>query len=86
LLGGLLILRDDITAHPTYDSIVVDLSRVQKHIVYYEQVPPAGVASRDRFVRIVDIASSPLQFTDKGIVGRYIPAGDEDIHESTYSR
>ena len=71
---------------PTYDSIVVDLSRVQKHIVYYEQVPPARVASRDGFVRIVDIACSPPQFTDKGIAGRYMPAGDEDTHESTYSR
>jgi hypothetical protein len=37
-------------------------------------------------VRIVDIPGSPPQFTDKGIAGRYIPAGDEDTHESTYSR
>jgi hypothetical protein len=33
--------------HPTYDSIVVNLSRVQKHIVSYERVAPAG-----RFLRL----------------------------------
>jgi hypothetical protein len=63
---------------PTYHLIVVDLPRVQKHIVLYELVPPVGVASRGGFVRIVDIACPPPQFTDKGIVDRYIPAGDED--------
>jgi hypothetical protein len=36
------------------------------------------------FVRIVDIEDSPPQLTDKGIAGRYIPAGDKDTHESTY--
>jgi hypothetical protein len=71
---------------PTYDSIVVDLLRVQKHIVFYEQVPPGGVVSGAGVVRIVDIACSPPQFTDKGIAGRYLPAGDEDTHDSTYSR
>jgi hypothetical protein len=58
--------------------IVVDLPRVQKHIVLYELVPPAGVAARGGFVRIVDNACSPPQFTDKGIAGGYIPAGDEN--------
>jgi hypothetical protein len=63
--------------HPTYHSIVEDASRVQKHILLYEQValpwlPEAGA------VRIVDIAVSPPQLTDKGVVGRYVPAGDED--------
>jgi hypothetical protein len=58
---------------------VVDLSRVQKHIVYYEQVAPADQVVGAGFVRIVDIACSPPQLTDKGIAGRYITAGDEDI-------
>jgi hypothetical protein len=71
--------------HP-YDSIVADLLRVQKYIVSYEQVPPPGVESGAGFVRIVDIGCSPPQFTDKGIEGRYFPAGDEDTHDSTYSR
>jgi hypothetical protein len=66
---------------PSYDSIVVDLSRVQKHIVLYEQVPAGGMAFAAGFVRIVDNASSPPQLTDKGVASRYIPAGDEDIHE-----
>jgi hypothetical protein len=30
------------------------------------------------FVRIVDNVCSPPQLTDKGVAGRYIPAGDED--------
>jgi hypothetical protein len=71
---------------PTYDSIVVDLLRVQKYIVSYEQVPLADAATRTGFVRIVDIACSPPQSTDKGIEGRYFPAGDEDTDDSTYSR
>jgi hypothetical protein len=71
---------------PRYDSIVADASRVQKHIVFYQQVPAARANFRAGFVRIVDIADSPPQFTDKGIAGRYIPAGDKDTHESTYSR
>jgi hypothetical protein len=29
---------------PTYDSIMVELSRVQKHIVLYEQVAATGLA------------------------------------------
>ncbi len=70
---------------PTYDSIVEDVPRVQKHIVFYQQVALAGMVSRDGFVRIVDIAGSPPQFTDKGIAGRYVPAGDEDTNEPTYS-
>jgi hypothetical protein len=57
---------------------VVDLSRVQKHDVYYEQVAPADGVPGAGFVRIVDNGCSPLQSTDKGIAGRYIPAGDED--------
>jgi hypothetical protein len=57
---------------------VVNLPRVQKHIVYYEPVPKVEVVFGAGFVRIVDIACPPPQFTDKGIVGRYIPAGDED--------
>jgi hypothetical protein len=72
--------------HPTYDSIVEDASKVQKHIVLYEQVASAPSALDAGFVRIVDIAVSPPQFTDKGIAGRYIPAGDKNTHESTYSR
>jgi hypothetical protein len=71
---------------PTYDSIVDAISRVQKYIVSYEQVAPAWGAFGAGFVRIVDIAGSPPQSTDKGITGRYIPAGDKDTHESTYSR
>jgi hypothetical protein len=70
----------------TKDSIVVGASRVQKHVVLYEQVPAAKTLSKAGFVRIVDIAWSPQQFTDKGIAGRYIPAGDKDTHESTHSR
>jgi hypothetical protein len=85
-LHGLFVRRDDITMLPTYDSIVVDLLRVQKDIVSYEQVPMAEAVSRAGFVRIVDIACSPPQSTDKGIEGRYFPAGDEDTHDSTYSR
>jgi hypothetical protein len=57
---------------------VVDLSRVQKHIVYYERVAPAAEVVGAEFVRIVDNACSPPQLTDKGIAGRYITAGDED--------
>jgi hypothetical protein len=72
--------------HPTYDSIVEDVPRVQKHIVSYEQVAPVGIVFEARFVRIVDIADSPPQLTDKGIAGRYVPAGDEDTDEPTYSR
>jgi hypothetical protein len=64
---------------------VVDASRVQKHIVFYEQFAAAGTASESDFVRIVDIVDSPPQFTDKGIAGRSMPAGDEDTDESTYS-
>jgi hypothetical protein len=71
---------------PTYDLIVVDLFRVQKHIVSYEQVAPADRVGGVRFVRIVDIAGSPPQSTDKGIAGRIVPAGDKDTYESTYSR
>jgi hypothetical protein len=71
---------------PTYDSIVVDLLRVQKHIVLYEQVASAAGVGAVEFVRIVDIAGSPPQFTDKGITGCYFPAGDEDTHDSTNSR
>jgi hypothetical protein len=85
-LRGLFVVRDDIKMLPTYDSIVVDLLRVQKDIVSYEQVPLDRACSRAGFVRIVDIARSPPQSTDKGIEGRYFAAGDEDIHESTYSR
>ena len=69
---------------PTYHSIVVDLSRVQKYIVCYEEVAPSERV-RNRIVRIVDIAGSPPQSTDKGIAGCYVPAGDKDIYESTYS-
>jgi hypothetical protein len=72
--------------HPTYDSIVEDISRVQKHIVFYQQVASVEMVFRGGFVRIVDIPGSPRQFTDKGIAGRYMPAGDEDTHEPTYSR
>lgn len=71
---------------PTYYSIVVDASRVQKHIVFYEQVAVTGTAPEGEFVRIVDIPDSPTQFTDKGIAGRSMPAGDDDTDESTYSR
>lgn len=71
---------------PTYDSIVEDVSRVQKHIVFYKQVAPAGMTFKAGFVRIVDIADPPPQSTDKRIAGRYIAAGDEDTHESTYTR
>jgi hypothetical protein len=67
--------------HPSYHSIVVDLSRVQKHIVLYEQVPAGGVDFAAGFVRIVDNASCPPQLTDKGVESRYIPAGDEISHE-----
>jgi hypothetical protein len=81
-----LYTRDDITMLPTYDSIVVDVLRVHKDIVSYEQVPLDRAGSRAEFVRIVDIRRSPPQSTDKGSEGRYFPAGDEDIHESTYSR
>jgi hypothetical protein len=60
--------------------------RVQKDTVFSEQIVPRRLmAFRTEFVRIVDIADSPPQFTDKGIAGRYIPAGDKDTHESTYS-
>jgi hypothetical protein len=60
--------------------------RVQKDIVSPEPIAPRRpMAFRTGFVRIVDIADSPPQFTDKGIAGRYIPAGDKDTHESTYS-
>jgi hypothetical protein len=38
------------------------------------------------FVRIVDIAGSPPQLTDKGIARRWTAAGGEDFYESTYSR
>jgi hypothetical protein len=38
------------------------------------------------FVRIVDIAGSPPQLTDKGIARRWTAAGDKDTYESTYSR
>jgi hypothetical protein len=85
LLSCFFVLRDDIPERPTYDSIVVDASRVQKHIVFYEQFATAGTASESDFVRIVDIVDSPPQFTDKGIAGRSMPAGDEDTDESTYS-
>jgi hypothetical protein len=71
---------------PTYHSIVVDLSRVQKHIVSYEQVAPANRGVGAGFVRIVDIAGSPPQLTDKGIAGCYVPAGDKDTYDSSYSR
>jgi hypothetical protein len=60
--------------------------RVQKDIVFYEQVAFAGAIFETRFVRIVDIAGSPPQLTDKGIAGHYVAAGDKDIHESTHSR
>src|ERR1700742_2422513 len=83
-LDGLFVLRDDIPMFPTYYSIVVDLSRVQKHIVCYEQVVPFERVRAD-FVRIVDIAGSPPRSTDKGIAGCYVPAGDKDIYEPTYS-
>jgi hypothetical protein len=62
----------------TYDSIVVDPFRVQKHIVYYERDPAGGVGSVAGFVRIADNACSPPQLPDKGFAGRYIPAGDEN--------
>ena len=80
------VLRDDIRMLPTYDSIVVDLLRVQKDILSYEQVPLERAGSGAEFVRIVDIARSLPQSTDKGMEGRYFPAGDEDTHESTNSR
>jgi hypothetical protein len=85
-LHGLFVRRDDITMLPTYDSIVVDLLRVQKDIVSYEQVPVAEAVSRAGFVRIVDIACSPPQFTDKGIAVRYIPQEMKIPHEPNYSR
>jgi hypothetical protein len=66
----LFVLRDDIRMLHPYDSIVVDLLRVQKYIVSYEQVPPPGVEYGAGLVRIVDIGCSPPQFTDKGIEGR----------------
>ena len=71
---------------PTYHLIVVNLPRVQKHIVLYEVVPPLGVAFGGGFVRIVDNACSPPQFTDKGIVVRYIPQEMKIPHEPNYSR
>jgi hypothetical protein len=71
--------------YPTYDSIVDNLCRVQKDIVFYEQVASAGPAFESGFVRIVDIAGSPPQLTDKEVAGRYVPAGEKDIHESTHS-
>jgi hypothetical protein len=72
--------------HATYDSIVADASRVQKHIVLYVHLAWEPSARMAKFVRIVDIAVSPPQFTDKGTAGRSMPAGDEDTYESTYSR
>jgi hypothetical protein len=65
---------------------VEDASRVQKHIVLNEQVAPVVSAVEAGVVRIADIAVSPPQSTDKGIAGRNIPAGDQNTHESTYSR
>jgi hypothetical protein len=65
---------------------VEDVSRVQKHIVFYQQVAAAEKVSGGEFVRIVDIAGSSPQSSDKGIAGRYMPAGDEDTYEPTYSR
>jgi hypothetical protein len=65
---------------------VADASRVQKHIVFYEQVAAARTAFQDDFVRIVDIADSSPQFTDKRIAGGSMPAGEEKTDESTYSR
>ena len=64
---------------PTYHSIVVNLSRVQKHDVSYERVPAGGIVFVAGVVRIVDNACSSPQLTDKGVAGRYIPAGDQDI-------
>jgi hypothetical protein len=64
---------------------VVNLFGVQKDIVFYEQVASLGGKGAARFVRIVDIAGSPPQLTDKGIAGRYVAAGEKDIHEPTYS-
>jgi hypothetical protein len=68
--------------HPTYHSIVEDAARVQKHILLYEQVALSRLSEAGA-VRIVDIAVSPPQLTDKGVVAamsrqRYVPAGDED--------
>jgi hypothetical protein len=71
---------------PTYHLIVVDLPRVQKHIVLYEVVPHFGAGAGAGFVRIVDNACSPPQFTDKGIVVRYIPQEMKIPHEPNYSR
>ena len=71
---------------PTYDLIVVDGFRVHKHIVFYEGVAAVRAIFEGGVVRIVDMADSPSQFTDKGIVSRYIPAGEADTDESTYSR
>ena len=73
MLTGLFVLRDDNTMFPTYDSIVVDHFRVQKHILLYEQVPLATEILGVKFVRIVDIPCSLPQLTDKGIAGCYNP-------------
>ena len=70
---------------PTYHSIVEDASRVQKHNVLNQEVTLGSSAFAIGIVRIVDIAGSPSQSTDKGIAGCYVPAGDKDIYESTYS-
>jgi hypothetical protein len=72
--------------HPTYDSIVEGASRVQKHIVLNEQVASAVSALEAGFVRIVDIAGSSPQLTDKGIVAARSRLEKKIIHESTYSR
>ena len=72
--------------YPTYHSIVEDASKVQKHNVLNQEVTLGSSASAIGIVRIVDIAGSPSQSTDKGIAGPSIPAGDKDTHEPTHSR